>query len=170
MRAGSYSSSPKLRSHQRLAAGQRHGFRQNPSLEKTEVNIAAAEYEPRPLAAYFLLLLQGGGERGSGGTLSQIVRVGPVGADGGGHLSVCDLDNARGAFAYDCERIGVGNARGDSVGHRAAGGGGHNSAGCERKRIGRRRRRLHPDNFGFEAEQVTRHDATADPEPCPTAT
>ena len=97
----------------------------------------------------FVLLLQRRGQRGRAGAFGEIVRVGPVGAHRRGDLVVRDLHDARGALADDRERLGIGNARRHAVGQRVAGLGGHDRAGRERQRVGRRFGRLHADDLGL---------------------
>src|ERR1700739_1134620 len=85
-------------SHQHLAICGSAGFRGDPSLEQIEINVAAAEHEPDPLAANFRLVLQGGGERGGARAFGEVMRIGPVGPDRRGDLAVGDLHDARGAL------------------------------------------------------------------------
>src|ERR1700730_9547652 len=67
-------------SHQHLAAGEGGGFRNDPSVEQIEIDIAAAQDEAYPLAPDFWLFLQGRGESRGAGTLGKIMRVCPIGS------------------------------------------------------------------------------------------
>src|SRR5450759_3320559 len=106
MRAGSLSWSPNLRSRQRPVAGEGDAFRDDPSVEQIEIDIAAAQDQADAFAADLCLVLQRGGERRGAGALGEIMRIGPVRPYRGGDLAVGDLHDARGALADDRKRIG----------------------------------------------------------------
>src|SRR5450759_70933 len=64
-------------SHQRLAAGEGRGFRNDPSVEQIQIDIAAAQHQAYLPAPDFLLVLQGRGERRGAGALRKVMRIGP---------------------------------------------------------------------------------------------
>src|SRR5712671_2739346 len=81
-------------SYQHLATNADDGFRHDPSVKQIEIDIAAAQDEADPLAADFLLFLQGGGERRGAGAFGEVMRIGPIGPHRRANLVVGDLHDA----------------------------------------------------------------------------
>src|SRR5712691_11999586 len=92
---------PWQSSHQRLAAGEDGGFRNDPLVEQIEIDIAAAQDQADPLAPDLRLVLQSGGESRGAGALRQIMGIGPERSYRHADLVVGHLHDARGPLAND---------------------------------------------------------------------
>src|SRR5260370_37534291 len=116
-------------SHQHLATSEGGGFRNTPSAEQIEIDIAAAQHQAHLLAADFRLVLQGSGESRGAGALGKIMRICPIGSYRHAYLIVGHLHDARGALANDRKPIGIRDARRPATGKRPAALARHHRAG-----------------------------------------
>src|ERR1700687_4402036 len=98
-RPRSLSSSPILRSHQSLAAGEGRGLWKDPSVEQIEIDIARAQDQGGPVSPDLWLFPHGGGEPGGPRAFREVMRIGPVGPDRRGHFIVADLHDAGSTLA-----------------------------------------------------------------------
>ena len=89
------------------------------------------------------------------------MRILPISAHGCGHFAIRDGHDARGTFADNLQRAGIGQARGHAIGARIGGWCCHHTPRREGKRIGRRFGALHADNLGGKAQKITRQNAAA---------
>src|SRR5579864_703405 len=89
-------------------SGARCRLRHHPASKQIEIDIAAAEDEAHALAPKPRLFLKRRGERSRARAFSDIVGIGPIGADRGSDLLVRDLHDVGSALADDLERVRIG--------------------------------------------------------------